>query len=292
MTSLPVPLSAAWQPTVWRGEPSWQAALGRALAVVTTTRARLIYLGALDGSRNLLNAPYPHVLPSAQSPWPNQGGHRFWLGPQSNWVWPPPAQWEYSAAAASSTEGDTLTLRLPGSDPAYPAITREYAWTAKGLRCTARWRDDGRQLFGMHVIAVDLPFIATARLHQSPEAPLGLVQVNLHGAASSGFLPHPALTCDTAQATLRAGEKVIKVGFASQPLTVDRPGGWQLSLRPGPTEGTTYDAPDKNYLSQIWVGGPEYDLAELEQLTPYLRGDATGACASSVFLAATPPADA
>lgn len=278
--------NAIWHQTTWRGEPAWCATLADVLAVVSVARARLIYFGAATGTQNLLNAPYPQVLPDAHHPWPNQGGHRFWLGPQKAWVWPPPAHWEYSAAVAVHTHDHVLSLQLPDPGSDYPAITREYAWTDDRLRCTARWQDHGRAFFGMHIVAVDLPFVSRARLTPTPDTPLGLVQVNLDGTARSGFLPHAAVTCEAAHAVVRGGEQVIKLGFTPQPLTVERPGGWRLSLHPGPHEGLVASTPDLNHLSQIWVGGPEHDLAELEQLTPYLRGDAAGCCASSVYLSA------
>ncbi|HOG94554.1 MAG TPA: hypothetical protein PLE80_13355 [Opitutaceae bacterium] len=40
----------------------------------------------------------------------------------------------------------------------------------------------------------------------------------------------------------------------------------------------------------MWVGDSTQNLAELEQLTPYLVGDADGHCASSLYLRATAPA--
>lgn len=285
-----LPGSTTWEGTTWHGEPAWTSVHGTVRAVVTTARERLIHLGSVDGIVNLLNAPYPHVLPSEQQPWPNQGGHRFWLGPQKSWVWPPPTDWEYAAAAAVRVDGGVLIVEQPLTDSSYPAITREYAWEGARLRCTARWRDAGRPYFGMHVIPVDLPFVGSARLSKTTEVPLGLVDVRLEGAAADNFLPHPAVTIDHEQATLSGGRKVIKVGFVPQSLTVARVKQWTLSVLPGPHEGIALDSPDLGYLSQIWVGAPEHDLAELEQLTPYLRGNAQGVCASTIYLAATPPA--
>ena len=50
---------STWGKTAWRGESSWTATQGAVRAVVTEARSRLIYLGSLDGTTNLLNAPYP-----------------------------------------------------------------------------------------------------------------------------------------------------------------------------------------------------------------------------------------
>lgn len=282
--------ASLWQATIWQDEPAWRSSNGSALAIVTMQRARLIYLGATNGSHNLLNAPSPQVLPTPTDRWPNQGGHRFWLGPQKDWIWPPLREWEFSPAASSRTDGPALILQQPHFDLHYPPITREYAWEGDRLRCTARWLDHGRPAFGMHVIPVDLPFVARARLRRTNRAPAGLVEVTIEGPVVDVLLPHPTVTLNDEVATVRAGVQTLKLGFAVQPLTVERREGWQLSVAPGPHAGIAHELPDHGYLSQIWVGGPEHDLAELEQLTPYLRGNAQGTCASTIYLEAIPPA--
>jgi hypothetical protein len=276
-----------WQSTRWRGEAAWASTCGAVRAIVTEARQRLIYLGAADGTQNLLNAPLPHT--PAEDPWANQGGHRFWLGPQKKWAWPPVADWEYSAAQTVQLEHDCLVLQQPRRNPAYPALTREYAWVDHQLRCTARWTDPQGDFFGMHVVAVDVPLAGSAQLVRGREVPLGLVHVQIDHTATEGFLPHPAIALVRDRAIVRSGEKLLKVGFFNQPLTVDRAASWRLSILPGPHAGTVGPLPDHGYLSQIWVGGPEYDFAELEQLTPYLRSDGSTPCASTIFLAALPP---
>jgi hypothetical protein len=203
-------------------------------------------------------------------------------------VWPPLADWEYSAAQAVQLQHDCLVLEQPRQNPAYPAITREYAWVDHQLRCTARWTDPQGEFFGMHVVAVDTPMTASALLVRCPQVPLGLVQVQMDDTAPDDFLPHPAVSLGD-RAIVHSGEARLKVGFVRQPLTVDRPAGWQLSVQPGPHCGTVGPLPDHGYLSQIWVGGPEDDFAELEQLTPYLRNEGPHPCASTLFLAAIPP---
>ena len=273
----------------WLGEPAWVSVCGEVRAVVSELRERLLYLGSIDGSVNLLNAPHPRRLPCPTDAWPNQGGHRFWLGPQKHWVWPPPAEWEYSAAAEARSEADTLILRQPHIDSRFPAITREYAWEGDRLRCTARWQDNGTAYFGMHVVAVDLPFVAKAQLAPAATAPHGFVEVHMEGARRDGFLPNPAVSIANAEAALVAGRRIFKAGFMPQPLTVSRAKGWRLSVLPGPNVGHASDAPDHGFLSQVWVGTDIHDWAELEQLTPYLRGDTHGRCASSIYIVATPP---
>ena len=279
----------AWEKTTWNGEPAWAATATGVRAVVTEARARLIYLGAADGSLNLLNAPTPAVAPAAANHSPNWGGHRFWLGPQYRWVWPPPADWEHRAATTVEARGAVLVVHQPQTDPAYPALVREYAWEGSRLRCTARWTGDGRPYFGLHVVAVNVPFTITTRLLKWDEAPLGLVSVRMVGVPAPLQLPHPAIAIEGDRATVRAGLRVAKLGFVPQSLEIARPSGWRLAMQPGPHTGIAFDTPDHGYLSQVWVGGAEADLAELEQLTPFLVGDAAGACSSTIFLEATPP---
>lgn len=280
----------SWIPTDWQGEAAWISTCGEVRAVVSAARARLIYFGAADGSLNLLSAPVPAVEPADRSDSPNWGGHRFWLGPQKRWVWPPLVEWEHAAAAQVAVQEKVLVVRHERMDAAYPALTREYAWEGSQLRCTVRWRDDGRPYFGMHVVAVNLPFEITARRFVWPEVPEGIVDVQMTGPVLEGMLAHPAIKVQGDQVTLRGGIKSAKVGFVPQRLEIGCAGGWRLAVSPGPHAGVALEAPDKGYLSQVWVGGPDSDLAELEQLTPYLIGGADGMCASTIFIEATAPA--
>lgn len=278
-----------WQKTTWHGEPAWSSSQGNVAAIVSEARERLIYLGASDGSQNLLNAPTPLVRPDATHPGPNQGGHRFWLGPQHRWIWPPLAEWEYSAAESVSADSPVLTIHEPHVNPDYPAITREYAWEGARLRCTARWHDDGQPYFGLHVVPVDTPMTITVKLVKWDEVPAGMVAARMVAPEPPLHLPHPAVAVAGERATLTAGAKKLKAGFAPQALTIDRPHGWKLSVQPGPFEGVALGSADQGYLSQVWVGGPDDTLAELEQLSPYLHGDAQGNCASSIYIEAIPP---
>ena len=115
MNTSPSVTAPAWEKSTWQGEPAWASIHGPVRAIVSEARARLIYLGAADGSYNLLNAPTPRPAEGQ-----NQGGHRFWLGPQYRWVWPPLKEWEFSAAAQVSTRADgrrSLNHRAAGAEP-------------------------------------------------------------------------------------------------------------------------------------------------------------------------------
>lgn len=281
------PLQAAWTRTDWNGEPAWVAQRGPVCAIVSAARARLVYLGAADGTRNLLHASAGAPTAGADADW---GGHRFWLGPQYRWKWPPPVEWEHSAAESVEARGEVLVVVLPRRDPAYPALTREYAWDEARLRCTVRWADDGRPYFGLHVIAVDVPFALTARLVKWEEVPEGFVAARMIAPPEPVRLPHPALAVAGDRLTLQSGRATVKLGFAPQPLAIARPQGWTLTVYPGPNDGVPVGVADQGYLSQAWAGGPKNVVAELEQLSPYLLGDAAHRCASTIYLAAAPPA--
>ena len=279
-----------WQPVQWHGEEARVSTHAGVRAVVSLARSRLIYLGAADGSLNLLDAPVPAAAPANASDSPDWGGHRFWLGPQKRWVWPAPVEWEHAAAAEVDEREGMLVVVHQRQDPAYPALVREYAWEATRLRCTVRWKADGRPYFGMHVVAVNTPFSLTARRVVWEEVPEGIVDVQMTGPVVSGLLGHPAIAAEGGNVNVVAGRKMAKVGFVVQTLAVERPQGWRLAVHPGAHTGLVLESPDRGYLSQVWVGGPEVPLAELEQLTPYLLGDADGNCSSTIYIEATPPA--
>lgn len=278
--------STAWEKCSWNGETAWSSSCDKTLAVVTLDRSRLIYLGALDGSLNLLSAPIPAAAPKSASDSPNWGGHRFWLGPQKRWVWPPLPEWEHLAAESVQVQGGILRVQHKRLNPEYPAILREYAWENGKLRCTARWKDDGRPYFGMHVVAVNTPFVITTRRVAWSEVPEGVVDVQMDAPRNTGVKGHPAIKFGEGSATITAGIQMLKSGYVPQALTTERPLGWKISVEPGPNEGIAITSPDFGYLSQIWVGASHVDLAELEQLTPYLIGGRDGWCSSTIYIQA------
>jgi hypothetical protein len=290
MPSEPSPeIAGAWERTLWHGERAWTSANGPVRAIVSEERARLVHLGSADGSVNLVNAPQPRRLPTADDPWPNQGGHRFWLGPQHRWVWPPPAEWEYSSAAWVTVDRGVLILQHAHLNQSYPAIRREYAWEGGRIRCTVSWPDNGRSYFGLHVIAVDTPFALTARLEPRRDAPLGVVAARMVDPEPPLQLPQPALALCDGHATVCSGVQRKKFGFVPQTLRVERPGGWVLCMHPGPCSRANGQTPDQGFLSQVWVGDGTIDIAEMEQLTPHLAGDASGLCSTTIFIEAAPP---
>jgi hypothetical protein len=279
--------AASWHRTTWEGEPAWAAESGEVLAIVSEARARLIHLGPAGRGSNLLSAPVPRPEPKDAGEAPNWGGHRIWLGPQKRWVWPPPRDWEFSSAAASHADGETLVLVHARSDPDLPALERRYRWDGDMLDCTVRWREAREPWYAMHVVAVDAPIAVTVSLRAWDEVPEGWVEVSMQGFATTGLRTHSALEeHGDGRITVRSGRKGGKWGFAPQPLTVARSGGWQLIVEPGPWTGLALGSPDQGYLSQVWVDAGESAFSELEQLSPYLLPEADGWSTSTVRLRA------
>lgn len=279
-----------WTPTNFLGEKAWASKKDSVLAVVSEARGRLLYLGKEDGSLNLLSAPAVCAAPSSANASPNWGGHRFWLGPQARWIWPPLSDWEYSAASKVSVEDEVLRLELPRTNAEYPALTREYAWQGTRLRATVRWKDDGRAYYGMHVVAVQAPAEIAAAPQKTTERPLGFASVRIDGYDVTGFLPSPSVREDNGRVQLRSGlAKSAKYAFPAQTLSVPRSEGWSLALHPGPSEGVPVGSSDGGLLSQAWIGDAASGFSEIEQLSPLLLGDERGLCASTCFIEATPP---
>ena len=278
---------ASWISTQFIGAPAWEAQCGAVKAVVSEARARLLYFGSVDGSCNLLCCPENTTSSSPGQPTSNWGGHRFWLGPQKRWVWPPLSDWEFSPAASVSSSGGVLHLTHPSTASDYPTITREYAFEAGRLRCTASWKDDARLYYGMHVIAVDVPAAFTFKLSKSQERPAGLVSVLLDGYDTRSLGLHPAFREMNGLGELVSGtSEKAKVGVFPQPLQIRREGGWLLSLHPGPHAGAAVGCSDSGFLSQVWVGDTTCVFAEMEQISPFLAGDGMGQCSSTCYLEA------
>lgn len=276
-----------WTKTRWNDEPAWTSTHAGVRAIVSEKRCRLVHLGPEGEAVNLLSAPARPATANAGDPAPNQGGHRFWLGPQSRWKWPPVADWEFSAAAKVSVEGSVLHLEHPHAEKRYPAMTREYAWEGARLRCTVRWAGGAEPFYAMHVVAVNAPTVLEGRLHAWDRVPLGVVGIRGDTPNVNSPLPHPAVTVSGGRARARSGVDTAKLGFFPQTLTVSEK-GWLLHLHPGPAAGIPLESPDYGYLSQIWVGPPSYGFAEIEQLTPFLLAAEDGRCASTVFLEVMP----
>lgn len=277
-------MSAAWTSTLFLNAPAWESQNGPLVAIVSASRCRLLYFGATDRSNNLLSAPDQAPNPSKDEA-PNWGGHRFWLGPQARWVWPPLRDWEFAEARTITTMGDRLVVEHPQTDPNYPALIRTYSWEGQALNCTVTWKDDGRAYYGMHVFAVDAPAKLTCSLSKSPQCPEGAVLVAMDGFKTTGLTDTPALLFNGDRLEISSGStEQAKVGLFPQALELTRRDGWTLRLSPGSFTGIPIGSSDAGLLTQLWVGSHEHSFAELEQLSPILLGGAEGLCSSTCLL--------
>ncbi|WP_404424136.1 hypothetical protein [Nibricoccus sp. IMCC34717] len=277
--------AATWEKTVFQGEAAWKSTGAAGVAIVSEARCRLLQLSPAGSDATLLNAP-TEAQKKFHPEWePNWGGHRFWLGPQARWVWPPLPEWENAAAEKVEIVGDALVLTHPRVNTAFPQLIREYAWEGARLRCTVKWRDDGRAYYGMHVFVVDAPTEIEVALAASPDAPEGIVAVRMDGTDTTGVLDRTPLKREGDTVRLVSGaEKWAKVGFRPQVFRVHRAGTPVLRVEPGPTTGAVVGACDHGYLSQLWVGPAFVPFAEVEQLSPFLLGDKSGWCSSTAYL--------
>jgi hypothetical protein len=276
--------SVDWKETTWHGERAWRSESGAVVAIVSERRSRLIHFGPAD-ALNLLSAPPVAAAPTEEQISPNWGGHRFWLGPQSRWNWPPPTDWEFARAASVTSEQGVLRLAHPQTSTAYPAMVREYRWEADKLRCTVKWRGGDKPFYAMHVFAVNVPTSIRAKLYRWDRVPHGTVGIVGDTPNAPTALPHPAASVVGDSLEIKSGIAVAKLGFFPQPLTIST-GGWSLTVHPGVHRGIAIESPDFGYLTQVWVGRESATFAELEQLSPYLLPDNDGWCESTVWVQA------
>lgn len=268
------PKSALWTPCTWHGENAYRSIRGEIHAIVSLQRARLVYFGSSDGKRNLMATPDRRILPNENEPSPDWGGHRFWLGPQKNWGWPPLADWEYSSVQSCMPHDESLQLQGPHANVAYPQIRRRYHWHDNELHCSCEWQSNDTPYYGMHVLAITPIDSLKLYIQISNTTPAGYLRIHLDGTD-----PTPLSTIETRDgtATLHSSDGQadgIKVGFPIQTIAHQSKHG-TLRMSPAKTKGVVTSEVDCGYRSQIWCRdtGP---FSEIEQISPYLkapRGD-------------------
>lgn len=254
-----------WVSTTWQSEPAYAAVSGGWRAVVSISRGRLISFGRDDGP-NLLFAPATCGDPVG---W---GGHRVWLGPQSEWEsggWPPPGGWETSAAAEARLDGDRLVLTMPAAGHGWPSLVREYFWGEDGLHCSARIAGGTHPTQIIHIMQVPSAAVVTAQRAPTAARPRGYVQLHLGRPRSPQAVfaqpPHARESADAVE--LRFVDIREKLGFMPQTLRA-KLDSTELRLSPGKTEGQSAMTPDDGFTTQIYLGGGDTPLIELEQLSP------------------------
>ena len=275
-------MERVWKEIEWRGEPAWESAASGWRAVVSAGRARLVHFGPVDSGHNLLHEVEVAEPFREGGPFPDWGGHRFWLGPQKSWEWPPHPDWEYSAAADIRILEDRLVVVMRDSDGLHPGLVREYFWLAGRLGCRVSWSDTDRPYYAMHVFAVP----ATTRVRVRPiptvDVPLGFVRVTWDFPERPGSLPPGAETGPDGRLVLRPAATASKLGFPPQELEGDSEVG-RLVISPAVTTGRVIHPPDAGFLTQAWICPEGGAFIELEQISPYLLPE-NGPASSLVFL--------
>ena len=259
-----------WRETRWQGERAYVAEATGYEAIVSIERARLIYFGPAGGERNLLYVP-PDL--SNRAEW---GGHRIWLGPQSEWSrnWPPPAAWEASAAESVELEKDRLELLMPSTGDQWPRLRRVYQWKDGKLHCEARIDGGRRAAQIIHVVQVLAEAEVKVKADPSGEVPRGYVLVHLGRGPQplKTFPVPPHVQGESEELTLTFAGKMEKLGFVQQPL-IARIGHERIRVEAGVSSGRVDSTPDEGFVTQVYFSGPRAPLIELEQLSPLYARD-------------------
>ncbi|MDX2079255.1 MAG: hypothetical protein SFU53_00580 [Terrimicrobiaceae bacterium] len=255
------------------GAKVWRADSGGWTAEVEPTRGRLTFLGP-TGGRNFLLRPEPDGL--------GFGGHRVWLGPQTEWpvFWPPPANWENKAAARTRQTRDG-TLIVDGADggPQSPAIRREYRWISDGaLECTVSWKETttkGRQ--AIQILKIDPKAEVFAERAPTKSAPLGFIQLPIAGrpATHTHFAPSDHVKIQGRSVRFRRAQAEEKFGVPSQSL-IARWADAEIHLHPRGQFGRAVGEPDGPFSSHIYLGAHDLEVVEIEQLSSRLVPERPG----------------
>lgn len=271
--------SGNWRAVSERGRILWQADAGNWRAEVDPSRGRLSYLGPKQG---------PNFLSSPSAPPDNLqfGGHRAWLGPQSEWkpFWPPPQNWESSPArSVTLRRPELLEIESPAGKGDAVSIRRTYRWLKNSrLECGVSWQESssvGRQ--SMQIFQLKEGVVFEARAKPAGETPRGFVRLPIGPrpttARNFAWPAHASRSGTHIQLQRRSQEE--KLGFRTQKLIARWPGG-EIVLHPGRITGRVSGEPDKGYNSQIYLGADERPAVEFEQLSPRLAphqpGDRVG----------------
>lgn len=257
---------ADWQATTWEGEPAYASESGGWRAVVSVARARLISFGPADRAVNLLLAPATRENRN------RFGGHRLWLGPQSEWKngWPPPSAWEYVEPASVAIEAGALRLAMPATGDEWPQLTRTYHWAGASLVCGAEFSGGTRPAQFVHILQVPAATVVTAEAQPEEKFPAGYVKLATYAAPfAARFEPPPQVTRADRLLTLQYTGKIAKFGFRPQSLTGRIP-GYELRVSRGALKGETAGEAAAGFSTQVFFSDVSEELVELEQLSPLL----------------------
>ncbi len=250
-----------WSRTEWNGERAWEATCEGWTAVVSEERARLIFLGK-KGGENLLYAPRER-----QGWW--WGGHLCWLGPQSLWKWPPPPDWDNSAAARVEVHNGVLRVTHPHADGRFPAMERGYSWEGARLKCGQFWRSATQEGFAMQIVEVPEEAVVEIPLQPSAALPHGFAIVT-NGHQTEFALPFLGLKEGTRVFEVGHQEEAVKLAFPPGPIVARRK-GLRLTMTAGSHSGHVVGQPEAGLTTLLWPGNQENRFLELEQFSPVVR---------------------
>ncbi len=260
--------AAEWTPVLWRGEKAWQSTSQGWVATVSQERSRLVAITRAGEQRNLLYESSRDGI--------SWGGHRAWLGPQADWrpAWPPPRDWESSAATRVKASGALLTLTHPHTDPQYPSLTRTYEWRGDALHCRLSWQ--GGKFYGIHIVQLPRDAVVTVRRAAMPSLPLGYALVPIYrrpGTLTDTPLARAVSRITGDVVTLRHANHTEKAAFFPQTILA-RIGKYRLQMERGEQSGFSPFSPDMGLLTQVFLGDRLNPFIEIEQLSPYAKSRA------------------
>lgn len=253
-----------WSSTTWHDEPAWESRAAGWRAVVSASRARLMHFGPDDGEVNLLLAP-----PTRENR-NRLGGHRLWLGPQTEWkgFWPPPAAWEYRGAESVSAADGILRLTMAPTDDAWPRLVRTYHWDGAKLVCGAEFSGGTRPAQFIQILQVPIAMAVRAKVHPAEGYPAGYVRLlSTAGPFTARFAPPPHASLAGDELTLRHTGTVGKYGFRPQSL-IGELDGHELVVSRGAQTGEVVGEPDEGFHAQVYLSEPNGAFTEIEQLSP------------------------
>ena len=264
-----------WKPTKWHGEKAWESTSQGWTATVSEERCRLVAITRGGDGSNLL-----HESSKDSISW---GGHRCWLGPQSEWKpdWPPPVDWETSFAARIEAAGSLLSVSHPHTDGQYPALSRTYQWREGILHCRLNWQ--GGRHYSIHILQLPRWAIVHVRTAPAEGIPLGYYLQPIYGRPTTRNdvpLSGGVSSVDGDAVTLWHSNVSEKVAFAPQEITAEI-GDCRLKMRRGEQTGFSNSSPFLGLLTHVYLGDWENPFIEIEQVSPYADG---GAASSEILL--------
>lgn len=265
-----------WQPSEWQGESAFSLEGEGWVAVVSVERARLMHFGRdFAETSNWLWAPER----GGAFRW---GGHVFWLGPQSEWGWPPPPAWDEQGPRDVSLENGKLRLELYDAGDGWPLVSRVYESVDGKLSCRIEFSGGTRAAQSVQIMQIDPEAVVQAQADKKAAPEHGFVELAIVGRPGLryAFSPSAMVQAKGEEVEMRYSGEQEKIGFVPQTL-VARRGSELFFMGRGKQAVNESGRPDDGFFTQVYLGHPMLPVIELEQLSPL---HAVGEGASSEVL--------